>query len=99
MEFSQCWLAWQPAVQEPHLESSELQSSSHPSSELPFSGPLQSPKPLEHVGVQSPPVQLRLLTWLLEHTALHAPQCATLLSESISHPSSVAPGRGPLQSR
>ena len=84
--------------QDPHFLSSELQSSSQPSSELPGSGPLQSPKPAAQTGVQTPPLQARELTLLPEQGALQDPQWATVPSVSTSQPLSVAPGRGPSQS-
>ena len=48
--------------------------------------------------MQRPPLQVREVLFTVEHGLRQAPQFATLVSVETSQPSSVLPGRGPLQS-
>jgi hypothetical protein len=48
--------------------------------------------------MQRPPLQVREALLIVEQGLPHAPQFATLVSVETSQPSSVLPGRGPLQS-
>jgi hypothetical protein len=84
--------------QAPQFEMSLRTSDSQPSSMAPERGPLQSLKFVAQVWMQRPALQVREVLLIVEHGLAHAPQFATLVSVETSQPSSVLPGRGPLQS-
>jgi len=84
--------------QAPQFWMSPRTSDSQPSSVAPARGPLQSLKFVAQLWTQRPALQVREALFTVEHGLPHAPQFATLVSVDTSQPSSVLPGRGPLQS-
>jgi hypothetical protein len=97
--------AWQSGVppeqvpaHEPQCVGSLLVLASQPSSVEPGIGPLQSAKGAVHVWVHRPAAQLRALLFMMEHASPQPPQWAASVAVSVSQPSSMEPGCGPLQS-
>jgi hypothetical protein len=68
---------------------------SHPSSVAPGSLPSQFPKPEAHVGTHRPALHARAWVLLVEQAASHAPQWATEIRRSRSHPLVCSPSQLP----